>query len=211
MKLQTANECNQVLIYSLGLCSSFGTIKFLKMLRFNKQIAFLGLTMKRCFGELVSFSLVFFLIWFAFVQWMYLIYGSDIEGYETLTASMSSAFSMMLGKFDALSIVRADKYIGPLAFSLYNIVMICFTLNIFVSIIIESFGQVRHEARENPDEFDFMNHAIKRFKKLFGKSSSNIAEQNKQVYRDHLSVFPNRINKLINFTYRVKKFVSNLF
>ena len=75
MKLQTATECNQVLIFAFGLCSSFGTIKFLKMLRFNKQIAFLGLTMKRCFGELVSFSLVFFLIWFAFVQWMYLIYG----------------------------------------------------------------------------------------------------------------------------------------
>jgi hypothetical protein len=138
---------------------------------------------------------------------MYLIYGSNIEGYETLTASMSSAFSMMLGKFDALSIVRADTYIGPLAFSLYNIVMICFTLNIFVSIITEAFDHVRHKAKNNPDQFDFMNHAIKRFKKLFGKSSSNIAEQNKQVYRDHLSVFPNRINKLINFTYRVNFFL----
>jgi polycystin 1L2 len=207
MKLQTINECNQVLIYALGLYSSFGTIKFLKMLRFNKQIAFLGLTMKRCFGELVSFSLVFFLIWFAFVQWMYLIYGSDIEGYETLVASMSSAFSMMLGKFDAESIVRANSSIGPIAFSMYNIVMICFTLNIFISIIIEAFDHVRHEAKNNPDQFDFMNHTIKRFKKLFKKSSSNNAEHNKQVYRDHLSVFPNRINKLINFTYRVNLFL----
>jgi polycystin 1L2 len=204
MKLQTANECNQVLIYSLGLCSSFGTIKFLKMLRFNKNISFLGLTMKRCFGELVSFSLVFFLIWFAFVQWMYLIYGTNIEGYETLVASMSSAFSMMLGKFDAESIVRANSSIGPVAFSLYNIVMICFTLNIFISIITEAFDHVRYEAKKNPDQFDFMNHAIKRFKRLF-KKSPNFSPQ-KIIYRNHLSVFPKRINKLINFTFRVCNF-----
>jgi hypothetical protein len=116
----------------------------------------------------------------------------------------------MLGKFDALSIVRADKYIGPLAFSLYNIVMICFTLNIFVSIIIDAFGDVRHEAKKNPDEFDFMNHAIKIFKKLFRQTELNNVEI-KQVYRDHLSVFPNRVNKLINFTYRVNKFFLKLF
>jgi polycystin 1L2 len=202
MKLQTANECNQMLIYSLGLCSAFGTIKFLKMLRFNKQIAFLGLTMKRCFGELISFSLVFFLIWFAFVQWMFLIYGTNIEGYETLVASMSSAFSMMLGKFDAVSIVRADIYIGPLAFSMYNIVMICFTLNIFVSIITEAFGEVRHEANENPDQFDFMSHAFKRIKNLFQKSSLE-SSQKHPIYRDHISVFLVRINRLINYTFRV--------
>ena len=202
MKLQTANECNQVLIYSLGLCSSFGTIKFLKMLRFNKQIAFLGLTMKRCFGELVSFSLVFFLIWFAFVQWMFLIYGSDIEGYETLVASMSSAFSMMLGKFDALSIIRADTYVGPLAFSMYNIVMICFTLNIFVSIITDAFGEVRDEANQNPDHFDFMSHAFKRFKSLFQKTPTESSQEH-PIYRDQLSIFPNRVNKLINYMFRV--------
>ena len=135
---------------------------------------------------------------------MYLIYGSDIEGYETLTASMSSAFSMMLGKFDALSIVRADKYIGPLAFSLYNIVMICFTLNIFVSIITEAFDHVRHEAKKNPDQYDFMNHAIKRFKKLFKKSLTFSPQ--KTIYRNHLSVFPKRIYKLINLIFRVFNF-----
>ena len=163
--------------------------------------------MKRCFGELVSFSLVFFVIWFAFVQCIYLIYGSDIEGYETLTASMSSSFSIMLGKFEAESIVRSNSSIGPVAFSLYNIVMLCFTLYIFISIITEAFNHVRHEAKNNPDQFDFMNRAFKRFKKLLGKSSSNNAYQNEQVYRDHLSIFPNRINKIINFTYRVNLFL----
>ena len=60
INLHQVNACNQTLAYSLGLCSTMGSIKFLKMLRFNKNISFLGLTLKNCLGELLSFSFVFF-------------------------------------------------------------------------------------------------------------------------------------------------------
>ena len=205
MKLQTANECNQALTYSLGICSSLGTIKFLRMLRFNKNITFLGLTLKLCFGELISFSCIFFLIWFAFVQWMYLIYGTDIEGFASLAKSMESAFSMMMGKFETDSYMRVNQIIGPLVFSMYNIVIICFTLNIFISIITDAFDKVRHEAKENPEKFDFMNHAIMRFKRMLR------IQQNKTYFepncRDHLSLFPNRVIKLINLIFRVNLYI----
>ena len=60
MKLQTVNGYNQVLTYCLGLCSSFGTLKLLKMLRFNQHISILGVTLKQCFSELAGFCVVFF-------------------------------------------------------------------------------------------------------------------------------------------------------
>ena len=46
INLQKANVYNQTLTYSLGLCSSLGTIKFLKMLRFNSHISILGVTLR---------------------------------------------------------------------------------------------------------------------------------------------------------------------
>jgi polycystin 1L2 len=64
INLQQVNAYNKILTFSLGLCSTLGSIKFLKMLRFNRNISFLGLTLKNCFGELTSFTFVFFIIWF---------------------------------------------------------------------------------------------------------------------------------------------------
>jgi len=81
--------------------------------------------------------------------------------------------------------------------------MICFTLNIF--------GEVRDEANQNPDHFDFMSHAFKRFNSFFSKSL-NKESQKRPIYRDHLSVFPVRINRLINYTFRVfKKFLLIIY
>ena len=94
IKLQKVNEYNQVLTYCLGLCASLGSIKSLKMLRFNKNISILGWTLKISFVELSSFSLIFFVIWIAFVQLMYLVFNNTIGGYSSLTKSMGTAFQV---------------------------------------------------------------------------------------------------------------------
>ncbi len=94
--LQLINSYNSELPHSLGLCVAFSTIKLLKLFRFNKNISFLGLTLKNCFGELISFSCIFFIIWFAFVQLMYFIYGTDIEEYSSIATSMTTSFEMLM-------------------------------------------------------------------------------------------------------------------
>ena len=58
MKLQKVNECNQTLTYSLALCASLGCIKFLKLLRFNRRINYLGATLNICMEELIFFSCI---------------------------------------------------------------------------------------------------------------------------------------------------------
>ena len=142
MKLQKVNDYNQILTYCLGLCASLGIIKSLKMLRFNQNISILGITLKQCFGELSSFSFLFFIVWIAFVQVFYLIFNVHLNGYSSLTKSMGTAFCVMMGKFDVTPYTLASPVLGPLIFSLYNIVILFFALNIFISIIIESFDKV---------------------------------------------------------------------
>ena len=203
INLQTANDCNQILTYCLGLCSTFGTIKFLKMLRFNKNIAFLGLTLKLCLSELVSFSLVFLVIWLAFVQLMFFIYGTDLVGYSSFMKSMATAFQMMLGKFDSSQIMRINPLLAPLVFAMYNIVIICFTLNIFVSIITDAFDAVRFNEKENENDYHFFDHALNKFKALFNKNKSNRDSFSIQKYRSHISILPRHINRLANIIFRV--------
>jgi hypothetical protein len=200
MKLQSVNEFNQILTYSLGLCVAFATIKFLKMLRFNKHISYLGLTLKNCFNELASFSMVFFLVWFAFVQLIYLIYGSYLYGYSTLTRSAETAFIILLGKFSVDEYIQLYPMLGPIIFSSYNIVMLFFVLNIFISIITESFFKVRLESKKSPNNgLDFWGHAKKKLRNIFKKNDSGHIPK----YRDRFSLFPRRVDQLTNFVIQV--------
>jgi hypothetical protein len=201
IKLQTVNGYNQILTYCLGLCASIGAIKLLKMLRFNQNLTILGLTLKRCFVELASFSMVFFIIWISFVQIMYLIFNQNLEGYSSLIKSMASAFEIMIGKFSALPFMQSNYFIlGPIIVSAYNSVILFFALNIFISIIIDSFEKVRAEAKIDPEKFGFLNHILDKFKCLFRKKKNGSTYKD---YKSHMDILPSRIDNVIDYLIRV--------
>ena len=197
IKLQKVKSYNEQLTYSLGMCVFFASIKLLKIFRFNVNISVLGLTLKHCFIELASFSAVFFIIWFAFVQLMYLIFGSNIKGYSSLTNAMSTSFQVMIGKTSLGDISMVSSVLGPSVFSAYNIIILYFVLNIFITIIMESFDKVRYEIRRKRDEWDFFGHVMK---KVFGKKSHLPSHTE---YKDHLVSFTRLIDDLLNFSLRV--------
>jgi hypothetical protein len=203
MKLQNVNETNQILTYSLGLCAALGSIKFLKMLRFNRNIAYLGMTLKTCFHELVFCSMAFVIIWIAFVQLMYFIFNKELREYGSLIKSMESGFLTILGKFDAKQFLYGSSTIlGPCVFASYNMVISYFILNIFVSIITETFDKIRHYAKEHPEKNDvdiqkylFQKWRELRFKKDTKRKSSVVTHEN---YIDHLTSFHIQTNRLID-------------
>jgi polycystin 1L2 len=210
MKLQNVNDCNQTLTYSLGLCAALGTIKFLKMLRFNRNIAFLGKTLNYCLNELISCSLMFFIIWIAFVQELYFIYNNDLREYASLVKSMESAFLILLGKFDSKKFLFTNAVLGTCVFAAYNVFILWFSLNIFVSIITGSFEKVRHEAKENPeDDFVYMyKYVVEKWINYFKKNSSSSSSSSSfsknekkvscEIYTERLSNFNDQIDRLID-------------
>ena len=194
------------------MCSTFGSVKFLKLLRFNKNISHLGLTLRMCVAELASFTVLFFIVWFAFVQIMYLVYGDDLASYSTLTKSMETAFQVMLGKFDVNDMSMSQPVLGPIIFSMYNVVVIFFALNIFITIIMDAFEKVRERAKANPHrEFDFLRYAFAKIRNMFQRKEASLLASPDR-YKNHLSVFPSRIDALINYFYRVNNaFLLNQF
>jgi hypothetical protein len=135
---------------------------------------------------------------------MFLMYGSDLNGYLSLVKSMESAFQIMLGKNDTLQFFMISPTLGPIIYACYFLANICFALNIFISIITDAFDQVRSEAKQADNQFDCFVHALNRLKSviLWNKSASG-SPLNKSKYRDHLSILSKNINRMTNFIYRV--------
>ena len=200
IKLQQVKDYDQILTYSLGLCASIGSIKLLKMLRFNQNISILGITLKECFAELASFSFVFLIIWISFVQIMYLLFNQNLRGYMSIIKSMESAFEIMIGKLSAAEFLNSNSILGPIVVSGYCSVVIFFALNIFISIIIDSFDKVRGEAKLNPDKFGFMGHMLDKIKGVFKNKSQ---QKNLNQYKSHLDIMPHQVNKIISLLIRV--------
>ena len=129
-----------------------------------------------CLKELIFCSMAFFLIWIAFVQLMYLIYNNNLQGYASPIKSMESAFITILGKFDAKQFLYGTSTIlGPCVFASYNIVMLTFVLNIFVSIITDSFDKIRHDGKEHPEKYDadIFKYLSQKWREFLLKRNSN--------------------------------------
>ena len=92
------NLANQLIVITLSCCCAFQTIKFLQLLRFNNKIYMLALTLNHCLPNLGGFALVFSVVWFAYVQLMFLFFNEKSYAYADIVKAVTTSFQIMLGK-----------------------------------------------------------------------------------------------------------------
>ena len=100
MKFQRVAYWSEVLLYMLGLLVFWSTMKFIKLLRFNKVMSLLGSTLKYASGSLLHFSIVFLLLFFAFVHFFYLTYNKLFRTFSTVVLTTEECLQMLVGKFE---------------------------------------------------------------------------------------------------------------
>ena len=62
---------------------------------------------------------MFFIQFFSFAQFAYLIFGTHMEQYSTLTSCIYTQFRMVLGDFDFPAMRRAHEVLGPTYFFVF--------------------------------------------------------------------------------------------
>ena len=71
--------------YNIYILSSPQLFKFIN---FNKTMSQLSSTMSRCAKDLVGFAIMFFIIFLAYAQLAYLVFGTQVNDFSTFQASM---------------------------------------------------------------------------------------------------------------------------
>ena len=201
-KLQYVAFWNESLRYCLAFCTFLGTLKFLKLLRFNKRVSFLSSTIQHAAKELIAFGFMFLILWLAFVQLLHLFFQDKTVGFSTLARSMSTCFEIMLGKFHVDPLIQANSFFGPLLFAIYNVFIVFILLNMFISIINNSFEAVRKNAEKQADDYKMFGFLKKIIKSFFGFKNDTVVHNpvldlNNNRYMDHLSHLPDKIDDLL--------------
>uniref|UniRef100_A0A1I8HYH1 PKD_channel domain-containing protein n=1 Tax=Macrostomum lignano TaxID=282301 RepID=A0A1I8HYH1_9PLAT len=145
---------NETFFYLLGAATFLVQVSFLNMVRFSRNLNHLLGTLTRSLNQLRSFFWVFIIVFMAFTLSQYLIIGTLEKPFRSVQASMITQFSAMLGKFDVSYIVR-NGLLARIVFLAYITFIMYIVLNMFVSILNDSYEEVRVEMETAPDEEDF--------------------------------------------------------
>ena len=126
---------------------------------------------------------------------MYLIFNQNLGGYLSITKSMQSALEIMIGKLSATQFLQSNSILGPIIISAYCSVILFFALNIFISIILESFDNVRREAKIDPDKFGFMGHVLEKLRNFIKKSDKSTPSTD---YLTPFDLLPKQVDQIID-------------
>ncbi len=167
INLQTAVYVNDTLTFLLGYCCFFGLIKFIKFFRFNRQIILFVQTLRYCGKELLSFSLMFSIVFMAYLCLFYLLFVSKLVPCASLLSTAEMLFQMAVLKYEIKQFIEADTFLGPFCFTLFIFIVVFVCMNMVISIVNQSY----HRAKQNQiDDEVIWSFTIKKFLRWLGKN-----------------------------------------
>ena len=116
-------------------------------------------------------------------------------------------FEMILFKFNSKDIIQANSILGPLCFSLFITFVGFIFMNMYLSIINESFQHARQNQTNYQHIFSFMFNKFLRWARLKKLNHLEIAEERdirmRTKYLNAIDAFPQKIDQLFDALNRV--------
>ncbi|XP_052262941.1 uncharacterized protein LOC127866462 [Dreissena polymorpha] len=144
------------------------SLQFLKLLSFNKKMNMLGETVKLATKDLKVFSIAFLLYFMSFVLTSYLLFGKYMAGYSGFVQSVESTFAFTLGTFDFDAMSGAHKFLGPVFFFTFIMVIYVGLMSIFLTIIGDAFSTVKEQTKNAENEYEMVDFIWRKFKGIIG-------------------------------------------
>ena len=144
----------------LGFSVFCAFLKFLKLLRFNRRMSMLVQTIKVSSKPLLSFFFMFMFFFIAYTQTAFLAFSSTNEDYATFIVAAETMLTMTLGGFDFLGLQNANRIIGPIFFISYMVFIFLILVNVFLSIVNDSFAEVANDVGKQTNEHEVLDYIL---------------------------------------------------
>lgn len=217
IKFQFVGYWHEHLAYCTAFIVFVATIKFIKLLRFNKRMGMLGAVLSYSAKDIRQFLIIFFLVFFAFVQIFYLLFKNTLYRYHTFVHSTEASIQIALGKFEFLELYEQSQVLGPLVFACFVIFIIFVMLNMFLAILNDAFERVRADVELQSNEHEMVDFIMRRFLVWTGMNQSSVGRklfkteitENEYVEPDaralsqQISTFPDKVTQLISYIDKV--------
>ncbi|KAF7219597.1 polycystin-2-like protein 1 [Nothobranchius furzeri] len=147
----------------------FAWIKIFKYISFNKTMSQLSTTLGRCAKDILGFAIMFFIVFFAYAQLGYLLFGTQVDTFSTFVNCIFTQFRIILGDFDFNAIDSANRILGPIYFVTFVFFVFFVLLNMFLAIINDTYSEVKEELSSEEDELQISEFLKQGYMKTFMK------------------------------------------
>ncbi|XP_061130484.1 polycystin-2 [Syngnathus typhle] len=139
----------------------FSWVKLFKFINFNKTMSQLTGTLSRCAKDLVGFAIMFFIIFLAYAQLAYLLFGTQVDDFSSLQSSIFTQFRIILGDFEFSEIEEANPVLGPVYFTTFVFFIFFILMNMFLAIINDTYSEVKADMSQQRSDME-MSDLIKK-------------------------------------------------
>ncbi|XP_077993194.1 polycystin-1-like protein 2 [Glandiceps talaboti] len=199
--LQRVAALSNTLTYILAVDMFLVILRFLKLMRFNRRMMLLSMTLREAKNGLISFSIFYVIILLMFTHSGYLTFGTYLPVFKSFFDITSLLFSVSVGKFPTNE--SLDTTGGQLStfvlllFALFNVMI---TMNIFIAVITDAFSIAKAENDKSKNHFEMLNYLWTRLKDMVnGIGLWNIEKEDdwkeNNVEKDFVKI-ERRLNKI---------------
>lgn len=155
---------------NLVACTAFlAWIKVFKYISFNKTMTQLSSTLSRCSKDVAGFGIMFFIVFFAFAQLGYLLFGTQVFDYSTFIKAVFTLLRLILGDFNFYDLEAANRILGPIYFLSYVFFVFFVLMNMFLAIINDTYAEVKTELSNQKNEFEIVDYFKRGYNNILGK------------------------------------------
>lgn len=154
---------------AIAIATFFAWIKIFKYISFNKTMTQLSSTLGRCAKDLAGFFIMFIIIFLAFTQLGYLLFGSQVKDFSTFLNAFFTLFRIILGDFDFNQLEQANRILGPIFFMLFVFFVFFVLINMFLAIINDTYSEVKSDMANQKNEFEIADYFKRGYQKMLDK------------------------------------------
>lgn len=120
------------------------TVKFLRIIRFNRHVCQMVASLKLSAPHVASYSVLFFINLLSFALLGLLLFGNDIESFHSIIASLGTLFQKFLGgDLYFYELQSSNRVLGPIYLFSYMLSMSFILINMFLAILNEFYDSVK--------------------------------------------------------------------
>ena len=120
------------------------TVKFLRIIRFNRHVCQMVSSLKLSAPHISSYSVLFFVNILSFALFGVLVFGNDMESYHSFVEALVTLIQKFLGgDLHFYDLQSSNRILGPIFVFGYMLSMGFILINMFVAILNESYESVK--------------------------------------------------------------------
>ncbi|XP_012159700.1 polycystic kidney disease 2-like 2 protein [Ceratitis capitata] len=117
--------------------------KIFQFFTFNKTSLQLNATFVKCYRDLLSFVLIFIILFFSYAILGMLLFGHTHEDFFVFPIAFWSVMRMVLSDFDYVGVEQANRVLGPIYFFSFILIVYFILINMFLAIIFDTFHDIK--------------------------------------------------------------------